>query len=59
MGITDKEIVQSVELSQMISNKPINYTIANDYEEENTSIKVVKIIQGYTNIIKKGVWGKS
>ncbi|MBU5210422.1 UDP-N-acetylglucosamine 2-epimerase (non-hydrolyzing) [Bacillus sp. Gen3] len=58
-GITDKEIVQSVELSKMISNKPINYTIANDYEEENTSIKVVKIIQGYTNIIKKGVWGKS
>lgn len=29
-----------------------------DYADENVSVKVVKIIQGYTGIVNKMVWRK-
>ncbi len=29
-----------------------------DYEDENVSIKVVKLIQSYVDIINRKVWGK-
>ena len=30
-----------------------------DYKDENVSVKVVKIIQSYVDIINKKVWNKS
>ena len=29
-----------------------------DYVEENVSVKVVKIIQSYTNVVNRMVWRK-
>lgn len=57
-GITEKEIVQSVDLSRsMWKNKELTY-IANDYHDENVSVKIVKIVQSYTSIINKIIWQK-
>jgi UDP-N-acetylglucosamine 2-epimerase (non-hydrolysing) len=33
--------------------------LATDYADTNVSIKVVRIIQSYTKIINKVVWGKN
>ena len=58
-GITEKDIVQAVELSRaMWENREKTY-LANDYQDENVSVKVVKIIQSYTEIINKIVWRKA
>lgn len=58
-GITEKDIVQAVELSRaMWENREKSY-LANDYQDENVSMKVVKIIQSYTEIINKIVWRKA
>lgn len=57
-GITEKEIVQSVDLSRsMWKNKELTY-LANDYQDENVSVKIVKIVQSYTSIINKIIWQK-
>ena len=32
--------------------------MAEDYEDTNVSVKVIKIIQSYTDIVNKTVWGK-
>ncbi len=50
---TEKDCT-SVEL-----NEAVDYGIPmNDYIEENVSVKVVKIIQSYTGVVNKVVWGK-
>lgn len=55
-GITKNEILSAVELSKaMQDNKELTY-IANDYQDKNVSVKVVKIIKSYAEIIKKDVW---
>ncbi|MDZ5473317.1 UDP-N-acetylglucosamine 2-epimerase (non-hydrolyzing) [Bacillus sp. 31A1R] len=56
-GITEKNIVQAVELSRTMFDKEQTY-LANDYADDNISVKVVKIIQSYTEIVNKVVWGK-
>lgn len=57
-GITEKEIVQAVELSRaMWENKEKTY-LANDYQDDISS-KVIKIIQSYTSVINKVVWKKN
>lgn len=57
-GITDKTIEQSVELAvSMYSNKE-EVVIAEDYYDTNVSVKVVKIIQSYTDIVDRTVWRK-
>ena len=56
--ITEKEIVQAVELSRAMWEKEEKVYLANDYYDENISVKVVKIIQSYTEIINYDVWRK-
>ncbi len=57
-GITDKTIEQSVELAvSMYSNKE-EVVMAEDYYDTNVSVKVVKIIQSYTDIVDRTVWRK-
>ena len=55
-GITTKTIEQAIELSVSMreNNEPIK--LPNDYRDENVSIKVVKLIQSYTDIVKRTVW---
>ncbi|MBN2801531.1 MAG: UDP-N-acetylglucosamine 2-epimerase (non-hydrolyzing) [Deltaproteobacteria bacterium] len=57
-GITEKEIIQSVNMSrQMVENRE-PMILADGYKDTNVSIKVVKIIQSYVSIINKNIWGK-
>lgn len=57
-GITEKEIVQSVNLVRTMWENKEPMVLASDYVDENTSVKVVKIIQSYTSIINKVTWNK-
>lgn len=57
-GIESKDIFQGVELAvSMHKNKELT-VLADDYIDKNCSTKVVKIIQSYTHIVNKTVWGK-
>lgn len=58
-GITEEEIVQAVELSRAMRENNEKTYVANDYHDENVSVKVVKIIQSYTGMINRKVWGKA
>lgn len=57
-GITGATVEQAVELSvSMYENKePVE--IPGDYFDRNVSVKVVKIIQSYTDIVNRTVWHK-
>jgi UDP-N-acetylglucosamine 2-epimerase len=57
-GISDRDIEQAVEIvkTMQVNNEPT--ALAPDYVNSNVSVKVVKIIQSYTKIIDKVVWGK-
>ena len=57
-GITEKDIVQAVELSRAMWENKEETIVANDYLDKNVSVKVVKIIQSYGKIVNKVVWGK-
>ncbi|WP_203363366.1 UDP-N-acetylglucosamine 2-epimerase (non-hydrolyzing) [Bacillus sp. REN10] len=57
-GITEKEIVQAVELSRAMWENNEKTYVASDYHDENVSVKVVKIIQSYTGIVNRDVWKK-
>ncbi len=57
-GITEKEVLQSVEVA-IAMNKNRDYGIpVPDYVDTNVSNKVVKLIQSYTGIIDRMVWRK-
>ncbi|MBK5484111.1 UDP-N-acetylglucosamine 2-epimerase (non-hydrolyzing) [Peribacillus sp. TH16] len=57
-GIKTDEIVQSVELCRhMWENNELVLPVT-DYVDNNVSVKVVKIIQSYTKIVNKVIWGK-
>lgn len=57
-NITTEEVLQAVEISTgMNQNHDLGLTVP-DYEDENVSVKVVKLIQSYTGIVNKMVWRK-
>jgi len=55
-GITDREIVGAVDLAVSLRNAECPQVP--DYQDFNISGKVVKIIQGYTEIVNKRIWRK-
>jgi UDP-N-acetylglucosamine 2-epimerase (non-hydrolysing) len=57
-GITEKDIVQAVELSRAMFDSNDNGELAPDYKDKNVSEKVIKIIQSYVKIIDAYVWRK-
>lgn len=57
-GITERDIVQAVELSRAMWNNKEQRNLAPDYLDENVSVKVVKIIQSYSKIVNMFVWSK-
>lgn len=57
-GITDKTIEQALELAVSMQNNHEEVVMAEDYADTNVSVKVVKIIQSYTDIVNRTVWGK-
>jgi UDP-N-acetylglucosamine 2-epimerase len=58
-GITELDILQAIELSRAMkkNNEPV--VLAEDYNDTNVSVKVVKIIQSFTKIINHTVWRKT
>ncbi|MEZ4358522.1 MAG: UDP-N-acetylglucosamine 2-epimerase (non-hydrolyzing) [Eubacteriales bacterium] len=58
-GITGESVERAIELAVSMRENNEPTVLANDYEDQNVSVKVVKIIESYTKIINKFVWGKS
>lgn len=57
-GITDKTVEQALELAVSMSDNKEEVVMAEDYADTNVSVKVVKIIQSYTDIVNRTVWKK-
>ena len=57
-GVTTKSITQAMALSVAMfeNNEPV--VMAEDYEDTNVSVKVIKIIESYADIIMRTTWGK-
>lgn len=58
-GIKEEEVIQAVELGRLLWEDKNEMILANDYADNNVSIKIVKIIQSYKNIINEFIWRKS
>lgn len=57
-GIEEQSVRQAVEMALAMEENYEPVEIAEDYHDENVSSKVVRIIQSYTNIVNRTVWGK-
>lgn len=57
-GITFDSIMQAIEVITKQKALQADLVKAHDYTDENVSLKVVNIIQGYTSIINKFIWRK-
>jgi UDP-N-acetyl-L-fucosamine synthase len=57
-GITERDIVQAVELSRAMWENREKTALASDYMDDNVSVKVVKIIQSYSKIVNEFIWRK-
>lgn len=57
-GITEKELLQATELAISMRNNKVVGKPCPDYTDTNVSMKVVRIIQSYTNIVNRMVWRK-
>jgi len=58
-GITGEEVEQSIELAVKMHENEEPTFLPPDYCDTNISVKVVRIIQSYTKIVNKVVWGKT
>lgn len=57
-GISVESVLQAVEMAAAFDAADDHGTEVPDYSEKNVSTKVIKIIQGYTQIVNKMVWRK-
>jgi UDP-N-acetylglucosamine 2-epimerase len=55
-GITTKDISQGLEMAVAMKENQEKLAMPADYEDENVSIKVVKLIQSYAKIVKMVTW---
>ena len=55
-GITETEIFQAVEMAVAMHENNEKVFEAENYSDDNVSIKVVKIIQSYTNVVNRTIW---
>ena len=53
-----EEVLQAVELAVSMKENRDMPSNVEAYTEENVSVKVIKIIQGYVGIINRMVWRK-
>ena len=57
-GITTQELLQATDMAINMKQKGILGKPCPDYVDETVSMKVVRIIQGYVNVVNKMVWRK-
>ena len=57
-GITTQELLQATSMAIDMKNRDIVGKPCPDYVDEAVSMKVVRIIQGYVNVVNKMVWRK-
>ena len=58
-GISTRELLQATEMAIDMKRQGILGKPCVDYVDENVSMKVVRIIQGYVNVVNKMVWRKN
>lgn len=58
-GIKEKDVLQATKLAVSMFENSEPTVMAEDYEDTNVSVKVVKIIQSYAKIVKLTVWGNN
>lgn len=57
-GIRAEDIEQAIELARAMHENREPVVLAQDYQDINVSVKVVKLIQSYTKIVNKVIWDK-
>ena len=57
-GITTQELLQATDMDIDMKERGILGKPCPDYTDETVSMKVVRIIQGYVNVVNKMVWRK-
>lgn len=57
-GISTKELLQATEMAISMKQQNILGHACVDYTDETVSMKVVRIIQSYVNVVNKMVWRK-
>ena len=57
-GITEKELLQATEMAITMKEQAVVGKPCPDYTDINVSMKVIRIIQSYTNIVNRMVWRK-
>lgn len=57
-GISTKELLQATDMAIQMKQEGVLGKVCPDYADENVSMKVVRIIQGYVNVVNKMVWRK-
>lgn len=57
-GISTKTVEQSIELAVTMRNNHEELAMPLDYQDTNVSVKVVKLIQSYYDIVNKTTWRK-
>lgn len=57
-GISTKELIQATDMAITMKQKGVLGKPCPDYTDETVSMKVVRIIQGYVNVVNKMVWRK-
>lgn len=58
-GISGRSLLQAVDTAVSLCRDGLSGVPVPDYTDENVSMKVVEIIQGYTGVVDKMVWRKS
>ena len=57
-GITTRELINATDMAIKMKLDGVFGKPCPDYTDENVSMKVVRIIQGYINVVNKMVWRK-
>lgn len=57
-GISTRELLQATEMAISMKQQGILGKVCPDYVDESVSMKIVRIIQGYVNVVNKMVWRK-
>ncbi|WP_326187365.1 UDP-N-acetylglucosamine 2-epimerase (non-hydrolyzing) [Exiguobacterium acetylicum] len=57
-GLDKDNIENSILISRSMKELTEDHLVANDYQDTNVSVKVVKIIQSYVDIINREIWKK-